>query len=59
MHFDILTLFPGLFAGVFEESIIKRAREAGLLSIALHDIRAHATGRTASQMILPTAAGEA
>lgn len=45
MHFDILTLFPGLFAGVFEESIIKRAREAGLLSIALHDIRAHATGR--------------
>jgi tRNA (guanine37-N1)-methyltransferase len=45
MHFDILTLFPGLFAGVFEDSIVKRAREAGLVSIALHDIREYATGR--------------
>jgi tRNA (guanine37-N1)-methyltransferase len=45
MHFDILTLFPGLFAGVFEESIINRAREAGLVSIALHNIRDYATGR--------------
>jgi tRNA (guanine37-N1)-methyltransferase len=45
IHFDILTLFPGLFAGVFEESIIKRAREAGLLTIALHNIRDYATGR--------------
>ncbi|MFQ6016175.1 MAG: tRNA (guanosine(37)-N1)-methyltransferase TrmD [Anaerolineae bacterium] len=45
MHFDILTLFPGLFAGVFEESIIKRAREAGLISIAIHDIREYATDK--------------
>ena len=45
MHFDILTLFPGLFAGVFEESIVKRARETGLLSIDLHDIREYASGR--------------
>jgi tRNA (guanine37-N1)-methyltransferase len=45
MHFDILTLFPGLFAGAFEESIIKRARDAGLITIALHDIRDYATGR--------------
>ena len=45
MHFDILTLFPGLFAGAFEESIIKRARESGTVSIALHNIRDYATGR--------------
>ena len=45
MHFDILTLFPGLFSGVFEESIIKRAREAGLVTIDLHNIRDYATGR--------------
>ena len=45
MHFDILTLFPGLFAGTFDESIIKRAREAGLVTIALHNIRDYATGR--------------
>jgi tRNA (guanine37-N1)-methyltransferase len=45
MHFDILTLFPGLFLGVFEESILKRAREAGQLTIALHNIRDYAAGR--------------
>ena len=45
MRFDILTLFPGLFAGVFEESIIKRAREAGLVTVALHNIRDYASGR--------------
>ena len=45
MHFDILTLFPGLFAGAFQESIIKRAREAGLVTIELHNIRDYATGR--------------
>lgn len=45
MRFDILTLFPGLFAGVFEESILRRARESGLLTIALHNIRDYAQGR--------------
>jgi tRNA (guanine37-N1)-methyltransferase len=45
MHFDILTLFPGLFAGAFDESIIKRARESGSITIALHNIRDYATGR--------------
>jgi tRNA (guanine37-N1)-methyltransferase len=45
MHFDILTLFPDLFAGVFQESIVKRAREAGQVTIALHNIRDYAAGR--------------
>jgi len=45
MHFDILTLFPGLFAGVFEESIMRRAREAGLLTVTIHNIREFAQGR--------------
>lgn len=45
MHFDILTLFPGLFGSVFEESIMKRAQEAGSVSITLHNIRDYATGR--------------
>ena len=39
MHFDILTLFPEMFQGPFSESILKRAQEEGLLSIALHNIR--------------------
>jgi tRNA (guanine37-N1)-methyltransferase len=45
MHFDILTLFPDLFTGVFQESIVKRAREAGQVTIDLHNIRDYATGR--------------
>lgn len=45
MRFDIFTLFPEMFAGVFDESILKRARAARLVEIALHDIRDYATGR--------------
>ncbi len=39
MHFDIFTLFPEMFQGPFSESILKRAQDRGLLSIALHNIR--------------------
>ncbi len=45
MRIDILTLFPGMFSGPFDESIVKRAVEAGLVSIHLHDIRRWAKGR--------------
>ena len=45
MHFDILTLFPTMFAGPFEESILKRAQEHGCLSITLHNIRDYATDK--------------
>jgi tRNA (guanine37-N1)-methyltransferase len=36
---DVLTLFPAMFAGPLDESIIKRAREAGLLELQLHQLR--------------------
>ena len=39
MHCDIFTLFPGMFQGPLTESILKRAQDKGLLSIALHNIR--------------------
>jgi len=45
MRIDILTLFPGMFSGPFDESIIKRAVEGGIVSIHLHDIRQWAKGR--------------
>ncbi len=45
MRFDVLTLFPGMFTGPLEESIIKRARERGLISVYLHNIRDYAAGR--------------
>lgn len=45
MHFDIFTLFPEMFSGPFDASIIQRAREAGRATITLHNIRDYATGR--------------
>ena len=39
MHIDVFTLFPGMFRGPFEESILKRAQDQGLISLALHNIR--------------------
>ncbi len=45
MRFDIFTLFPQMFVGPFTESILKRAVEAGLLELHVHDIRAHTTDK--------------
>jgi tRNA (guanine37-N1)-methyltransferase len=39
MKIDVLTLFPAMFAGPLDESIIMRARKAGLLELAIHDLR--------------------
>src|SRR4030042_4775320 len=39
MKIDILTLFPEMFKGPFEESIIKRAQEKGLVEIKIHNLR--------------------
>lgn len=39
MLVDILTLFPGMFVGPFDSSIIKRARDRGMLDIDITDIR--------------------
>jgi tRNA (guanine37-N1)-methyltransferase len=36
---DVLTLFPAMFAGPLDESIVKRAREAGLLDLKIHQLR--------------------
>ncbi|UCH86188.1 MAG: tRNA (guanosine(37)-N1)-methyltransferase TrmD [Dehalococcoidia bacterium] len=45
MRIDILTIFPGMFSGPFEESIVKRAVEKGLVQIFLHDIRDYASDK--------------
>jgi tRNA (guanine37-N1)-methyltransferase len=45
MHVDILTLFPEMFSGYFEASILQRAQEAGHLTINAHDLRAFGVGR--------------
>ena len=45
MRIDLLTIFPDMFRGPFDESIVKRAVEGGLVSINLHDIRRWAKDR--------------
>jgi tRNA (guanine37-N1)-methyltransferase len=39
MRIDILTLFPEMFAGPFDASIVARAKESGALTIAIHNPR--------------------
>jgi tRNA (guanine37-N1)-methyltransferase len=39
MKIDVLTLFPAMFAGPLDESIVKRARDAGRLDLRLHNVR--------------------
>jgi tRNA (guanine37-N1)-methyltransferase len=39
MKIDVLTLFPAMFAGPLDESIVKRARDGGLLDLKIHNLR--------------------
>jgi tRNA (guanine37-N1)-methyltransferase len=39
MKVDVLTLFPAMFAGPLDESIVQRARTSGLLELAIHNLR--------------------
>ena len=39
MKIDVLTLFPAMFAGPLDKSIIMRARKAGLLELKIHNLR--------------------
>lgn len=39
LSFDILTIFPGMFAGVIGESIVARAMKAGLVQIRFTNLR--------------------
>ena len=38
-RFDVITLFPGMFRGPLEESILRRAQDRGLIRVAVHDLR--------------------
>jgi tRNA (guanine37-N1)-methyltransferase len=45
MRFDIITIFPEIFSGVFDFGIVRRAVEAGLIEIQIHDLRDYAPDR--------------
>lgn len=39
MRFEIITIFPGIFTGLFEHGIVRRAQADGLLAVNVHDLR--------------------
>ncbi len=45
MKFHILTLFPDMFRGFVDDSILKRAQEKGLIDISTDDIREYSTDK--------------
>ena len=45
MRIDVLTLFPEMFPGYVNASILQRAQDAGILQLHLHNIRDYAAGK--------------
>lgn len=45
MRIDVVTIFPEMFDGPFGASIIRRARDAGLVDLRVHDLRAWTSDR--------------
>jgi tRNA (guanine37-N1)-methyltransferase len=58
MRFDILTIFPGFFAGIFEHGVLRRARAEGLVQIEIHDLRAFTHDRHRTVDDRPFGGGE-
>ena len=45
MRIDVLTLFPDMFPGPLDISVIGRGKEQGLFDLFVHDIRSYASDR--------------
>ncbi|MFY9723922.1 MAG: tRNA (guanosine(37)-N1)-methyltransferase TrmD [Bryobacteraceae bacterium] len=58
MIFHVLTIFPEFFEGPFEHGVVKRALDAGLLDIRIHDLRDYAFDRHKTVDDRPFGGGE-
>jgi len=58
IQFHILTIFPDFFRGPLDYGIVRRAREAGLVEIGIHDLRAFARDRHRTVDDRPFGGGE-
>ena len=58
MKFEIITIFPGFFAGIFEHGIVRRAQAEGLVSVSVHDLRAFTHDRHRTVDDRPFGGGE-
>lgn len=45
MRFDVITIFPEIFRGVFDFGIIRRAVESGIIEVRIHDLREYTHDR--------------
>jgi len=57
-RFEIITIFPEFFRGPFEHGIIRRAQNAGLINIGVHDLRAFTSDRHKTVDDRPFGGGE-
>jgi len=58
MRFEIVTIFPGFFAGFFEHGIVRRAQAERLVTIGVHDLRAFTHDRHRTVDDRPFGGGE-
>ncbi len=58
MKFEIITIFPDFFRGPLDYGIVRRAREAGLIEVAVHDLRAFTHDRHRTVDDRPFGGGE-
>jgi tRNA (guanine37-N1)-methyltransferase len=58
MQFDIITIFPEFFAGPLDYGIVRRAREARIADVRVHDLRAFAHDRHRTVDDRPFGGGE-
>ncbi len=58
MRFEIITIFPGFFQGIFEHGIVRRAQAEGLVGIAIQDLRAFTHDRHRTVDDRPFGGGE-
>jgi tRNA (guanine37-N1)-methyltransferase len=58
MKFEIVTIFPDFFSGPLDYGIVRRAREAGLIEILLHDLRDFTTDKHRTVDDRPFGGGE-
>ena len=58
MQFDIITIFPDFFSGPLDYGIVRRAREANLMHVRVHDLRSYAHDRHRTVDDRPFGGGE-
>jgi tRNA (guanine37-N1)-methyltransferase len=58
VRFEIVTIFPDFFAGPLDYGIVRRARNAGLIEIGIHDLRVFTQDRHRTVDDRPFGGGE-